>query len=454
MEGRIVTNDDVSSSPVSVDAVTERCGCAGKTSLERVVRPALANIREELAADRIMVTGDLEAGLLPNTASLERGVVGEDALGDGDGPWRYLTVVFADARTGSDPERFGRTLVEMYRSLTATHDSTESTAADTGRTIVKGHSVQLEGADESVVWGERLRPVGERRPGYRLANIDVIHAFPDLRPPQQAAIAIRNALNDCYAGGAHEERTIRPVVVIPSSSAVTRERVTAWFRPSTPAGVTLQEPSVITHGGRGWLFGATATAITERTPPVHTGAIEPGDAVVLHRPLGGLALYAGGTDANDSGIQERALEALTADHAPVANAVEASRPHPDERFDGDRHLKWVGDISGPGLDGIVQAAGSADCGLHLETLPLLERETLAEIRERWVVPDVTVETNGPLAAIGRPTAIDRFRRRLEGVPIANPDRIGRVTGMARELTWAEDVDLEWYVERTTRRKPT
>lgn len=448
-----MTSDDVSSSPGSIDAVAERCGCAGKTSLKRVVRPALADVREELAADGIRVAGDLEAGLLPNTASLERGVVGEEDLKDGDRPWRYLTAVFADARTGSDPERFGRTLVEKYRWLTATHDGTESVAADVGRTIVKGHSVQLEGADEPVVWGERLHPVGKRRPGYQLANIDAVHAFPDLRPPQQAAVAVCHALNDCYAGGAHEERTIRPIVAVPSSSGVTRERVSSWFRPSTPAGVTLHEPSVITHGGRGWLFGATATAATGRTPPVHTGAIEPGDAVVLHRPLGGLALYAGGTDANDSSIRERALEALTADHAPVAEAVAASRPHPDEPFDPDRHLKWVGDVSGPGLDGIVHATGFADCGLHLESLPLLKRETLAEIRKRWVIPDVTVETNGPLAAIGRPTAIERFWQRLKDVPTADPGRIGHVTDAAGELTWAEGVDLERYVERMTRGKP-
>lgn len=449
-----MTSDDVSPSLGSIDAVAERCGCAGKTSLERVVRPALADVRAELAADGIKVAGDLEAGLLPNTASLEQSVVGEKGREDGDHPWRYLTAVFADVRTGSDPERFRHMLVEKYRSLAATHDGTESVGADVRRTIVKGHSAQLEGADESVVWSERLRPVGNRRPGYRLANIDVIHAFPALRPQQQAAIAVCHALNDCYAGGAHKERTIRPVVAVPSSSAVTRERVSSWFRPSTPAGVTLHEPAVITHDGRGWLFGATATAVTGQTPPVHTGAIEPGDAVVIHRPLGGLALYAGGTDADDLSVRKRALEALTADHAPVAEAVAASRPHPDERFDPDRHLKWVGDVSGPGLDGIVHATGFADCGIHLESLPLIERETLAEIRKRWVVPDVTVETNGPLAVIGRPTAIEQFRQRLKDIPTADPGRIGRVTDAAEELTWSESVDLEWYVERMARRKPT
>ena len=107
-----MTSDDVSPSLGSIDTVAERCGCAGKTSLERVVRPALADVRAELAADGIKVAGDLEAGLLPNTASLEQNVVGEKGREDGDHPWRYLTAVFADVRTGSDTERFRHMLVE------------------------------------------------------------------------------------------------------------------------------------------------------------------------------------------------------------------------------------------------------------------------------------------------------------------------------------------------------
>ncbi len=446
------------------DAVGSRCGCAGKTPLDRIVRPALDELRKQLKTVRI--AGDLEAGLLPNTSVLERSIVGLGTAVEPratpnieEHPPRFVITAFVDAETGSDPDRFRDVLADAYRSFVRPHPDSEATCSKTDQnesgTVIKGHSIQLEGATEPVIWGEQFVPSGRRRPGYRAVNVDVVHAFPQLEPDQQATVAIYHALNDCYAQSATDERTVRPIVAVPEESELSHDRVRRWYRTAAPAHVTVCEPTIITHSGRGWQFGASTTAVTNRTPPVRRSAIEPGDAILLHRPLGGLALYAGSVASHcslDLDVRERATEALTTDHVAVARAIAGSCSAPDESFDPDQHLKWVGDISGSGIQGLVHVLGTADCGLRLTNLPLLDRDSLARIREQWIVPDVTVETNGPLAAIGKSSAVDCFKRRLEEVPVAKPTRIGRAIDDAGALRWDTDIALERYVEGLPRQQ--
>lgn len=416
-----------------IEAVPSRCGCAGKTPLDRVVRPALAALR---ADPSVTVAGEAEAGLLANTDGIERSIAD-----DGGGGGRFVAAAFVDPERGSDAEAFRSLLASAYRQW--------GRRADGSAAVLKGHSVQLGPGAESVVWGERLRPTGDRRPGYRAANVDVIHALPGIDPVTQAAVASAHALNDCYTQGAAGDRRLRPIVGVPDRAAADPDRVRRWYREAVAPDTAVREPSIVAHGGRGWQFGASVLAATARTPPVRIGAIEAGDEVSLHRSLGALALLAGRVDADgsiDEGTGGRAIEALTADHAPVARAIEASCPPPRGAFDPERHLKWAGDISGPGIGGLLDTVASAGRGLALEALPLFDRERLDAVRERWVVPDVTVETNGPIAAIGTPPALDRFERRLSGCSSADPARIGSVTDRAGTLRWDPETSAERYIE--------
>ena len=416
-----------------VEAVPSRCGCAGKTSLDRVVRPALAALR---ADSSFTIAGEAEAGLLSNTAGIKRSVAGDDYEGG-----RFVAAAFVAPERGSDADSFRSLLSSAYRRW--------GEGAGGSATVLKGHSIQLGPGAESVVWGERFRPTGDRRPGYRAANVDVIHALPGIAPATQAAVASAHAFNDCYTQGASADRDLRPIVGVPTEGTIAPDRVRGWYREAAAPEITVREPSIVVHGGRGWQFGASVLATTARTPPVRVGKIGAGDEVVLHRSPGALALLAGRADADepiDEGVGGRAIEALAADHAPVAGAIQASCPRPQEVFDPERHLKWAGDVSGPGIGGLLDTAESAGCGLALDALPLFDRERLDAVRERWVVPDVTVETNGPIAAIGTPAALDRFERRLPECPSADPTRIGSVTDGTGVLRLAGETNAERYIE--------
>ena len=425
-----------------IEAVPTRCGCAGKTSLDRVVRPALDEIRRNVPG--VAIVDGLEAGLLPKTAGVERSVA--DGSGGGDGTSRdFVAAAFLGPECGSDSEAFRAVLSETYRQWVGESG---------GATIHKGHSIQLETNSEPTVWGETFRSSGQQRGGYRAINVDVIHALPGLDPVTQATVATVHALNDCYTQGAAADRDIRPIVGHPEGSDIDPGRVRRWYVEAAESGVTVREPSLVGHDGRGWQFGASVLAATERLPPIHMGRIDAGDEVSLHRPVGSLALYAGSVDSErpvGSDVRKRALEALTADHAPIARAIEASCPRPSERFDPERHLKWAGDISGPGIGGLAEITAAAGCGLSVEAVPPLDRQGLDAVRRRWIVPVVTVETNGPIAAVGTADALDRFERRLGGRPSADPTRIGTVTGVSGEFRTAEGSHAEQYLDGIERR---
>lgn len=446
--------------PVPADPLL--CGCAGKTPLDRVVRPAREEMRTTLEGSGVELGPDADAAAFPLTEDLDRETgstrIEADGTGspasDGDSPredgrrWA-LTATVADSTLASDPETFAAGVGRALASL--------GTTANAPVTVGKGHAVQVPGADAARQWTELLRPVGPRRDGYRVASVDLVHAFPDLDPERQARIATVHALNDCYAAGAARERAIRPVVAVPEGTALSRELVREWFRDGAPDGVAVHSPAVVDHDGEGWLFGATATAATDRNPAVDVGSggvndgdarIRPDDRVLLHRPVGGLAAFALSVVDDAPGSRDAALDALTADHRRVASVVASFRPRADEAVDPDRHVLAATDVSGPGLAGVGQAIASADdrLGLEVERIPVLHPGVDA-VADRWILPDATVETNGPIATVARPTVADRVASRLSSIPGADPVEVGRVeeTGEAA-VEPAPGVALDRYVE--------
>lgn len=448
-----------------VETVPRLCGCAGKTPLDAVVYPARRRIAERLADTPVRLAGAVDAALLPRRERLRRHVT-QFRLGNGvthqtavaaptdtaSSTWVVGTTFAADAL--ADVDRFASAVGDAYAGLGAT-GATRRDDTDAGVTTVvgKAHSVQLPAATTSQQWLERLQPRGTRRAGYWAANVDAVHAFPGLAPRAQAAVAVANALNDCYAVGGVDDRRLRPLVAVPAGTTISAEMVTSWYDDGAPSGVTLCRPSVVEHDGTGWLFGARAVAAVTTRPAVRAGAVEPGDAVLLHRPLGALAMYSLSVDSPSDTVRERATAALTADHRDAARVLASFCPDLGEPFDPARHLKVVTDISGPGIGGLARLLSPHR--LHLTALPFLDPDAVDRARERWVTPDATVETNGPLAVVARPAVVDRVRQELPSAGDESPTRIGEVRAPTEAacgsgLTATDDVALGRYVERYAR----
>ncbi|QLG63435.1 hypothetical protein [Halorarum salinum] len=417
-----------------------RCGCAGKTPLDRVVLPARERIRSRLSDTSVSLGPDRDAALLPRHDRIESdaeavALNGRAPTGPTDGGETWsLAAAFAGDRL-ADPERFSEAVGEAYAALD-------------GRpvTVGKGHAVQVPGADDGALWLEHLRPRGPRRDGVLAANVDAIHGFPGLSPAESLRIAILNACNDLHAVGAVADREVRPLVAAPRRELPADASVATWAADSVPVDATALPPATVEHDGEGWLFGASVRAVALRAPA--TPSLEPGFGVLLTRPLGGLALYAHGVASDDGEFRERGLERLRTDTRPIAEALAPFRPDPGEPFDPDRHVARVTDVSGEGVAGIGRVVADAGRSLRVEALPPLPG--VDEIADAWTVPDVTVETNGPLAVVARPGVLDRVADRLGEIPGSRPRRLGTIARDGPRLSAAPGCEAARYVERAAR----
>lgn len=428
-----------------VEALPSLCGCAGKTSIPNIVMPARQQMITRLSGTQVRLADVPDAALLPLTGNLERTV--SPVFGtDGQNPtspmkdcWT-LVMMFANQTLGGDAARFAEVVGDAYRQL-----------GSNSRIIIgKAHSVQVPKAASSQLWFEHLRPTGCRQPGYIAANIDAIHAFPGLVPNQQAAIAIRHALNDCYAAGASTSRTIRPIVAVPTTADVSTTQLQEWYRNGAPEGATILEGTISTHTGSGWIFGAVVTADLTHRPPVRVPTLGPGDTVLVHRPFGALTLY---TDAIDSSATNTELltsaqRSLARDHVRIAKTIAEFCPAINESFDPTRHIKLATDVSGDGILGLARLLKTPETTLHVTDFPLLDKAGIDQARRRWVVPDVTVETNGPLAIVGQPTVIQQVKEQLAKTAAANPVVLGELRRhTATTLSTADDIALGQYIEQ-------
>lgn len=401
---------------MTADSSFTRCGCAGKTSLDRVVRPARRRLRDRLRSTNVRLAGDLESGLVPNSTGLRRSPIAVD--GDGartghrsrtDHPprgHRWAVVSSLAARdAGADPAGFTRHMVDVLGKL--------STAAPT--VLAKGHALQVASDTGSTAVGECLAPTGRARPGVRAVNVDVIHAFPELDPVDQAAISAAHAFNDVYAMGATANRSLRPVVAVPAGATMPSEATVAeWYEAAVPEGIDVLDPIVTYHAGTHRVYGGIALAATSRQPPVRRHALAPGDRVLLHRPLGAVAAYAAAVDGVATGeADERPIvDQLRRHHDTVAAIIADHSPADGQRPSWDRHLKVAVDVSGEGLVGLARQCRRGGGRLKLEALPLIESDLIGAARRNWLLPDATIGTNGPIATVGRPAVIDSVQSAL------------------------------------------
>lgn len=438
--GKKFDSDDVISDPTL-------CGCRGKPPLNRVVLPAVQSVHDRIDGRSVDISMHDDVGYIQKTQKLERKV--EIIHGEANqetsepktesGELYSLAATFVNEDTGRSAENLARFMAETYG-----HRKIPTN-------IIKGHTVLVRNIPSSIQFFEQVRPHGAPKNGKTVLNVDIIHALPEQSAEKQARVAICNALNDCYSTGGLQDRTIRPIVAHPSESDVSKSECEQWYYEVIPDDIGLLEPCVIEHGGIGWLFGATATASINHEPPRFIPQVQPGDKLLIHRPVGGFAAYMNFVESNEyNEIPEQAIQPMTRDHANVAQEIASFCPPLDDEFSEDKHLKFVTDLSGPGIRGIENRISSMDIDVMLTNLPMLDQEIIENGQDRWALPDATVETNGPLIMIGSPQVVESVRRDLSELSNTDPKVIGRIIDGTGVLRAADDVRIRRLIETFSR----
>lgn len=417
------------------------CGCGGKPDFDRRIHPALEKVETSLDHVNINVSESVDAGKIPRSAELGRSTqftspseISEIASAERTGQWA-LAGTLTDRQLGTSSEEFGDFLVDQYRRATS----------DTPGDIVKGHTVQIKGSSDPVHFFEWFNRQGGSRNGYWVVNLDIIHALPTFSPVEQARVAMLNSLNDCYTLGAHINRGVRPYCFYPHQQEITEREVGEWFERGSPEGISVSEPVVIPYRGEDWLFGASVVSEVDYEPASNVSDITPGDQILIHQPLGCLALLRYSLmEELAVDCTERIRRDLLRDHLDVARVLADFYPDYESEPDSSRHVKFASDVSGGGIRGINRILGMADTHLRLEDLPLVDRDIIERAQAQWALPDVTVETNGPIVMIGEPSVIEQLSDELDKIGTNNPRLLGSVA--PGKGTIESQLDLGIYVE--------
>lgn len=427
-----MTNDS------AIESLLHLCGCSGKPPIDSVARPAIKRVRECLDDSPVLLGNDPDVGLVPRTDNVQRefrslrpgehgGQVDVSGISD-----YTLAGTFVDTKTGNDVDQLSQYLFNIYSKIGNGNQVN----------ILKGHSILIKDASAPIQIFEDIQLTGEAQPGITAANIDVIHSFPELVGEQQARIAICNAANDCYTVGAHEDMVIRPLVLFPQGITLSNSSIEEWYSNAAPEHATVLDARSLEHDGTGWLFGTTITAASSNKPPRFTSKLAPGDEVLINRPFGGLATFTASVESGD--FSEDVVKTLTKDHINTAKLIESYCPGPDEDFDQDKHIKLVTDISGPGIRGVLDYLSSTD--LLLTALPLIDDEKINSAQQRWLLPDVTVETNGPLLIIGSNEVIESISRDFQVNVESRFENIGYLTEGSGTIKAKSGLNIGQYIE--------
>ncbi|MCH2076068.1 MAG: selenide, water dikinase SelD [Rhodobacteraceae bacterium] len=198
--------------------------------------------------------------------------------------------------------------------------------------------------------------------GGRVISVDHLRAFVD-DPVRMAQIAVTHAMGDVWAMGAQPETALASVI-LPRQSSELAARELGELMSALRAAVEATGAKLVgghTTQGSELTLGLTVTGRLQDDPITLAGA-QPGDALVLTKPIGSGVLMAAAMQGRARGWDVfHAWEAMAAPQAQAAAILK------------DAHA--MTDVTGFGLyghlKGICEASGTR-AELWLEQVPLLE----------------------------------------------------------------------------------
>ncbi|RDC75408.1 selenide, water dikinase SelD [Rhodovulum sp. 12E13] len=205
--------------------------------------------------------------------------------------------------------------------------------------------------------------------GWQVVTTDHLRAFTE-DPVTLARIAAIHALGDVWAMGAMPQAATATVILPRMTPAMAEATLAELLEPASQAFRAEGAELVGGHTSLGdeLTLGFTVTGLTD-TPPLTLAGAQPGDALILTKPLGSGTLLAAEMRLRARG--EHVAAALAAMARPQGNAARLLAPH----------ARAMTDVTGFGLAGhlwnICAAAGTG-ARLDLGALPLMPgAETLA-----------------------------------------------------------------------------
>ncbi len=275
---------------LGVNPLSLATGCAVKVDLDRVVYPALSELRPKLEKKGLRIAPREDADIFPRTSGgveVHRRIytLGPQTNVDpGDvariGPCRAITVIQVYQRYANQPERFAELVGPVYEKL-----------AEAGVPIHlgKGHSIATPFEEDQFALFDFLKPSGGREEGFTAANNDTMHIIDPTEEPgdyRQVAGALSNTLNDLFVLGVHENLRLALVINAPIEELAEKMRRNAEEFASKLGAEIIEVPQP-TRGRL--LIGATAIGDTQKHPPTFYGEARPGMKLVATRPFGELA---------------------------------------------------------------------------------------------------------------------------------------------------------------------
>ena len=454
---------------LGVNPLSLATGCAVKVDLDRVVYPALRELRPKLERMGLRIAPREDADIFPRPAEgveVHRRIYSLGPQTNVDprdvariGPSRAITVIQVYQRYANEPERFASLIGPVYEKL-----------AEAGVPIHlgKGHSIATPFEEDQFALFDFLTPQGRPAEGFTAANNDTMHIIDPTEEPgdyRQVAGALSNTLNDLFVLGVHENLRLALVINAPLEELV-EKMVRNAEEFASKLGAEIVDVPQPTRGRL--LIGATAIGDTHKHPPTFYDKARPGMKLVATRPFGELApinVYISAVidesvveELEESGITVEELERLKDDavnriatpNIGAARVISRYLPEAGEPYDPDQHVAATTDVTGPGIYVVYELAQQMNARIRLHDIPVLYPELSEYATSTYIIPNATAGTNGAFIAVVPETVVDDFVRDLRaaglqpvvfggvveiGEPVVEaPAKLGRYVADSRILS--------------------
>ncbi len=439
---------------LGVNPLALATGCAVKVDLDRVVYPALSELRPKLEKKGLRIAPREDADIFPRTSEgveVHRRIytLGPSTNVDpGDvariGPCRAITVIQVYQRYANQPERFAELVGPVYEKL-----------AEAGVPIHlgKGHSIATPFEEDQFALFDFLKPTGRREEGFTAANNDTMHIIDPTEEPgdyRQVAGALSNTLNDLFVLGVHENLRLALVINAPIEELAEKMRRNAEEFASKLGAEIIEVPQP-TRGRL--LIGATAIGDTGKHPPTFYSEARPGMKLVATRPFGELApinVYISAVidesvveELEEKGISVEELERLKEDavnriatpNIGAARVISRYLPDASEPYDPDHHIAATTDVTGPGIYVVYELAQQMKARIRLHDIPVLYPQLSEYATSTYIIPNATAGTNGAFIAVVPETVVGSFIKDLRAAGL-QPVVFGEIVGKGEPVVEA------------------